>query len=62
MTSAANCPVCKEQNIVVEVRGSSGSGSQTEGFWCLNCNTKWITRAEKDRLIKWALENWQKIE
>ena len=58
MTTAASCSNCKGVSTVVKVLTRWGNVcAQTEGFWCLNCNSKWIVRKKPDSVQHWR--KWQ---
>jgi hypothetical protein len=41
----ANCPKCGTAQCVVEITDKHHISEipATAGFWCLNCNAKWLT-------------------
>lgn len=57
MSCGINCPKCKAERTIVEVR----NGENTQGFWCLHCDSKWTTDASFSRVTKWIKNNWKEL-
>ncbi|MBD3187817.1 hypothetical protein GF325_13360 [Candidatus Bathyarchaeota archaeon] len=54
MGTVANCPECGRERVVVEVSAATDEGgTYTGGFWCLNCDAKWVV-SKRIRDVGWT--------
>jgi len=62
MNATTKCPQCHLDSIV-EITARINETPITFGFWCLNCDSRWVTCKEAlDSRYPGNINQWQKVK